>query len=398
MSVENIGEKPEKKMGNNEETIKNIKELKNKFGSWRSLAAEIYRIKEDYSKKSPKTNERPQKDRKEIIINAFAKTLEKAIRTIEAGERKNRTTIKLNGKTISFKEILSYLHPEGNTPFKEKDKCWYVDRNKDILYEKPFQWGEFAEKDLKKVKNHANQGHKEAQTTLGHFYYYYDENRTRKDIKTALELYQSAAKQGDYLASYQLGLIYEYGNKEGDIEADEDKSYKYYKDSAEKNFPLALNKLSYYHYAKKEWKDFFTCAKKAKERGDVIGTLYLAHAYQEGLGTNENIKEAISLYQGLINNEEAAPYHLEIFWTLAMLNKKLNTPAHQNDADYYLNQYFEFYEKGIKNAWKEDKIDFFNNFYNTNPDRYNRILAAAHHDYVHNPKKPSVISAFFSSD
>lgn len=396
MSVENIGEKPGKKMGENEEVIKNIKELKNKFGSWRNLAAEIYckiEIKENYSKES----ESQQKDRKEIIINAFAKTLEKAIRTIEAGERKNRTTIKLNGKTISFKEILSYLHPQGNTPFKEKDKRWYVDQNKGILYEKTFQWEEFAEKVLKIVKNHAKQGYKEAQTTLGHFYYYYGNNGIR-DINTALKLYKLAAEQGDHLALYQLGLIYEYGDKDEKIEPNKERSYKYYKQSAEKNFPLALNKLAYYHYAKKEWKDFFTCAKKAKERGDIIGTLYLAHAYQEGLGTNENIKEAISLYQGLINNEEAAPCHLEILWTLVILHKKLDTPASQNDSKLYFNKFFNFLKQGIEKALDDNNVDFFNQFFNTNPDRYNRILAAAHQDYVHNPKKPSVISAFVSSD
>lgn len=393
MSVENIGEKPEKKMGNNEETIKNIKELKNKFGSWRSLAAEIYRIKEDYSKKSPKTNERPQKDRKEIIINAFAKTLEKAIRTIEAGERKNRTTIKLNGKTISFKEILSHLQ-QNNTSFKGSE---YIKANTDILYKKRKFSEKFAEEDLEKVKNDENQGHKEAQTTLGHFYYYYGENKIR-NVKKALELYKLAAEQGDHLALYQLGLIYEYGDTDGNIEPNKEKSYKYYKQSAEKNFPLALNKLAYYHYAKKEWKDFFTCAKKAKERGDVIGTLYLAHAYQEGLGTNENIKEAISLYQNLTGNEEAVPYRLEILWTLVILHKKLDTPAGQNDSKLYFNKFFNFLKQWIEKELDDNNVDLFNQFFNTNPDRYNRILAAAHHDYVHNPKKPSVISALFSSD
>ncbi|OOF82112.1 tetratricopeptide repeat protein [Rodentibacter caecimuris] len=369
-----------------------LKKFKESEGySWKEFANHIYSKIEDCKELKDKYHLSIFIDDKEDEAkNFFNQALKKAI------ERKQEYT-KLNGEKIFLQAICKLL--ELNNEEELANKETYIQVNTDVLYEKTILWKErFIPKALNEVETAVAQGHKEAQTRLGHFYYYYGENEIR-NVKKALELYKSAARQGDRLALYQLGLIYEYGNEE--IKADENQAYDFYRKSAEQNFPLALNKLAYYYYSKGVWSSFFEYSEKAEELGDIIGTLYLAYAYKEGLGTNQDIEKAISLYRDLIGKEKAAPYKLDILWTLSMLHKKSAKPLAQHDAKHYLNEYLNYYKEGIEKAWEDNNNDVLNlmtQVVSPTPDKYNRILTRAHYDYVHNPQKPTVISALFNLD
>lgn len=370
-----------------EKIIEGMNKFKEEIGSWGKLAKKIVG---DMGYENGYLPETFTGKEEQEVIKAFTSSLKKSI------SERNQTFTTLNKQRIYFKDILNYFNRELSPSDKEitdTDTENYIKKNKEILNEKNFDWEKFKKEDLSKVKQAATQEYKEAQTLLGHFYYYHHQNGVR-DVTQALGLYQAAAKQGDSLALYQLGLMYEYGDKDGDITPDKDKSYKFYKGSAEQDFSLALNKLAYHHFNKKEWGQFFHYAEKAKEKNDVIGMLYLAYAYQKGIGTNENIEKAIKLYKKLLDNIDAAPYRMEIQWTLAKLYKQSEKEL---TAQEYFDKAFETLKQGWKKVWEDNKLDIFEQMFNTTPDRYNNILAAAHYDYVHNPQKLTVISAFTGS-
>lgn len=376
----------------NKKFIEAIEKYKKDTGdSWTKIIDKIYdQIEEDEELKEKYKLNNLQDDKEDEEKKDFSKRLQKLIERNKKG--KNQEDTNLNGEPISLKKICELLYL--NTQKELKNKEIYIQVNTDVLYERPILWEEwFIPKALKEVELAVEQGYPEAQTILAHFYYYHGKNGIR-NVKKALDLYHSAAEQGYRFALYQLGLMYEYEDKDGDIVPNKDKSYKFYKGSADQDFPLALNKLAYHHFNKKEWEQFFYYAEKAKEKDDVIGMLYLAYAYQKGIGTTEDIEEAIKLYKELLNNIEAAPYRMEIQWTLAKLYKQSKKEI---TAKEYFDKAFETLKQGWKKVWEDNKLDIFEQMFNTTPDRYNNILAAAHYDYVHNPQKLTVISAFTGS-
>lgn len=387
----------------NKKNIEAIKNFKEENGlSWSYIANEIYdKIEED--EKLEKEYLSVMTDDEEDVRRKFSDALENAIK-----RNQKRTT--LNYKKITLEKICTILGLTNKKELEHKElehkelehkelehKEIYIQVNTDVLYELPIPWEEwFIPKALKEVELAVEQGYPEAQTILAHFYYYHGKNGIR-NVKKALDLYHSAAEQGYRFALYQLGLMYEYGDKDGDIVPNKDKSYKFYKGSADQDFPLALNKLAYYYYSYSDFSKFFEYSKKAQEQKDVIGSFYLAYAYQEGLGTSKNIEESISLYTDLLGNDDAKPYRMEIQWTLSKLHQTLGDEYNKKEAKRHFDTLIKDWTKMMIEAWKTEKINTITQLFNINPNRYNNILAAAHYDYVHNPQKLTVISAFTES-
>ncbi|MDG4947589.1 sel1 repeat family protein [Actinobacillus equuli subsp. haemolyticus] len=311
-------------------------------------------------------------------------------------ESKNRQ--KWEKKRFFFKIFVAHLKLEYKKnlprPKELKYKEHYIDLNTNILYEERPLWDKFIEKALLEVEDAAQNGFKEAQTTLGHFYYYHGKNGMRNVLK-ALELYQLAAEQDDEIALFQLGRIYEYGD---DVKQDDVRAYKYYEKAARKEFPLAFSKLAFCYYqgigVEKSTHKFFEYAKKATEHNDVIGSLYLAFAYKEGVSIEPNKERAIEIYETLLDNEKAERYLIEILWALAILYKE----EHSSDkAKEYFDRSIDEWSQMMKVAWKTEQFDSISQFFSSTPERSNEILKCSHYDYIYTPSKPTILKALVNS-
>lgn len=353
--------------------------------SWSKLAQKIYL---EHTKDS---DEHLTSKEEEDLIKKFTQNLRKAI-------SRRTTKIKMGEDKIFLKDIFSILDidykknlPIPKTlPAKEK----YIEMNIQILYHREILWEEFIEKALQEVTEAANNGFKEAQTLLAHFYYYYGNNGI-SNVSKALEYYQQAAEQNDEIALYQLGLLYEYGNEK--ISPDWNKAYKYYEQSAKAMFPLAFNKLAFCYYrgfgTPKNIQKFLEYAKKSKEYDDVVGTLYLAFAYKEGIGVEIDKKLAIDIYETLLGNDKVQPYLIEILWSLAKLCKEKNIP---NKAKEYFDRSLYEWQKMMHELWNCERFDTIAQFFTHSPEKYNEILKHSHYDYVNQPSNPTIVKALLN--
>lgn len=374
----------------NENICEILKSFKEKTGSWSNLAKKIYyKISEDEAEETPL----PSPEEEQKIIRKFSTNLKNAI-------RRNQDSTDLDGKKIYLRDIcdrfeLPYIRnlPSQKTPFDKQD---YIEANTHMIYEIEVKWDTFIDKYLNNIKEHSDAGFTEAKTMLGNFYYYHGYNGIR-NITKAIELYISAAEENDELALYQLGRIYEYGDKE--ISPDANQALKYYKKAADKNFPLALNKLAYCYYqgigTQKNMSKFFEYAKKCESVDDIVGKLYLAFAYSNGIGTNESPSDAIKIYETLLTIEDAKQYKMEILWALCKLYKSEGEYQDLTKAEEYFKTSLDTYNKLMTQAWEMNVMDIVWNIFTLTPERYNGILKNAHYDYVNKPERPTVIRALF---
>ncbi|MDE8034540.1 sel1 repeat family protein [Actinobacillus equuli subsp. equuli] len=363
-----------------------IKKYKDDEGlSWSKLAKEIY------NKLTEANDEYLTAEEEKQIIKNFSENLKRAV------SRKQEST-KMGEKKVFLQDICAHLKLEYKKnlprPKELKYKEHYIDLNTNILYEERPLWDKFIEKALLEVEDAAQNGFKEAQTTLGHFYYYHGKNGMRNVLK-ALELYQLAAEQDDEIALFQLGRIYEYGD---DVKQDDVRAYKYYEKAARKEFPLAFSKLAFCYYqgigVEKSTHKFFEYAKKATEHNDVIGSLYLAFAYKEGVSIEPNKERAIEIYETLLDNEKAERYLIEILWALAILYKE----EHSSDkAKEYFDRSIDEWSQMMKVAWKTEQFDSISQFFSSTPERSNEILKCSHYDYIYTPSKPTILKALVNS-
>ena len=370
----------------NENIWEILKSFKEKTGSWSNLAKKIYyEMFED----NPALKGSEEKD----IIKKFSQNLSKAVK------RKQESTT-VDGETLYLSDVCRHFkltyQKELTAIDIDFDQESYIDTNIHLLNERQEpDWNNFL-KYLDVINKYAIRGIVEAQTFLAHFYYYHGENEVR-NVNKAVQLYKEAASQNDKFALYQLGRIYEYGN-EG-VPSDANQALKYYKKAADKNFPLAFNKLAYCYYqgigTLKNMSKFFEYAKRCESVDDIVGKLYLAFAYSNGIGTNESPSDAIKIYETLLTIEDAKQYKMEILWALCKLYKSEGEYQDLTKAEEYFKTSLDTYNKLMTQAWEMNVMDIVWNIFTPTPEHYNGILKNAHYDYVNKPERPTVIKALF---
>ena len=146
----------------------------------------------------------------------------------------------------------------------------------------------------------AEQGNAEAQYEVGN---YYDDGILKEaDYDKALEWYEKAAEQGYSKAQYELGYYFEKGLG---VKKDFDKALEWYQKAAKQGYKLALEKC------RKATVDGNVKAieslKKAAEQGYADAQFELGHIYEDGLGVEANLDQAIDWYQKAaeLGNKEA---------------------------------------------------------------------------------------------
>jgi TPR repeat protein len=133
----------------------------------------------------------------------------------------------------------------------------------------------------------------EAQMSLGHFYYYFDRDKTR-----ALNYLQKAAKAGNGNALAFLGKIHSEGshpfNKSNEI------ALQYFREAAEKGNPIGQSGLGLmYLYGRGVYKNHlkaFEYFLQSARQGWVEGQLYLGLMYLNGLSVNRNYQLAFKYF------------------------------------------------------------------------------------------------------
>ncbi|AUI65281.1 MULTISPECIES: tetratricopeptide repeat protein [Glaesserella] len=345
-------------------------------------------------------------DEEKSHIKNFASNLKKSMQRKEQGEITIHKDLSVDKKKISVRKICEILNLDiqkeityiGN--IAEYNIENYRKFNKDAIAnssEKLWNW--FEEKALKEVEYYAERNKKEAITTLAHYYYYFGKNSIR-NVKTALKLYEQAASEGDEIALYQLGIIYEY--ETGEIPCDENKSFKYYQKSADLDFDLALNKLAYCYYegkgVPKNLDKFFEYTEKSSKLGNLEGKLNLAFAYANGIGVNKNVKEAINIYDKIIVDEPINEYTAFIYMTLSYLYRTEISVQDIEKSKIYLIKYFKMLIELIEKT-DDNNLNILTPIYqmmNLTPEKLMSIERNSHYDRINNPVKPTVLNALIS--
>lgn len=112
----------------------------------------------------------------------------------------------------------------------------------------------------------------------------------------AIELFEQAAKAGEVRARYNLGSLFAFGS--GDIAEDRVRAKREFRLAAAAGYAPAMTALGQLleradppdHKAAADWYE------KAHEKGDVVATANLGHAYVKGQGRVENWARARLLY------------------------------------------------------------------------------------------------------
>ncbi len=156
-----------------------------------------------------------------------------------------------------------------------------------------YAYGDGVERDMEKAalwwKKAAEGGHVQAQYSLGSYYL-----KEPGRIPEAVKYLAMAAENGDALAAYQLGKLYQAGT---DIEKSQAQATYYFKKGAENG--LADSQLAYANclIAEKNFSEAFAFAKKAAAQGNVKAEYQTAQMLAKGLGTEKAPKAAIEYYE-----------------------------------------------------------------------------------------------------
>ena len=160
--------------------------------------------------------------------------------------------------------------------------------------------GEIVDRDVSKAKKYfsavAEQGLVDAQKNLADLYY--EEN----DYNNSFIWWSNAANQGDEIAQFNLGALYD--NGEG-VNQDYSQAIKWFKKSAEHRFAEALNRLGEmceeglgmaqdYDKAFKYYSDATNLAVVKKSIDSMV---HLGLLYEKGLGTEMDIDEAYMYFE-----------------------------------------------------------------------------------------------------
>ena len=143
----------------------------------------------------------------------------------------------------------------------------------------------------------AEMGNADAQCHLG-FWYFEGKHGLEKDIAESNRWFFEAARQGNDVAQFQIGLKYEIGRG---VKKSEKEAAKWYMRAASKNNVDALYRLGCCYYygdgVRFDNHAAWRCFKKASELGDSWASFMLGKCYYCGHGVAEDEVEAVKCYQ-----------------------------------------------------------------------------------------------------
>lgn len=146
-------------------------------------------------------------------------------------------------------------------------------------------------------KRAAEMGNADAQCHLG-FWYFEGKHGLEKNIAESNRWFLVAAKQGNAIAQFQIGLRYEIGSG---VKKSAKEAARWYMKAASKNNVDALYRLGCCYYygdgVRVDNHAAWRCFKKASELGDSWASYMLGRCYFCGHGVEEDEAEAVKCYQ-----------------------------------------------------------------------------------------------------
>lgn len=146
-------------------------------------------------------------------------------------------------------------------------------------------------------KRAAEMGNADAQCHLG-FWYSEGKHGLEKNVAESSRWFMEAAKRGNDVAQFQMGLRYEAG---AGVKKNAKEAAKWYMRAASKNNVVALYRLGCCYYygdgVRIDNHAAWRCFKKASELGDTWASYMLGRCYFCGHGVEEDEAEAVKCYQ-----------------------------------------------------------------------------------------------------
>lgn|GEM_PF-2744389 len=219
----------------------------------------------------------------------------------------------------------------------------------------------------------AEQGDSAAQYNVGIALYY--GVGTKQNLEEAVVWFTKAAQSGYLKAHYDLAVCYDRGNG---VERNQVEAIEFYKKALAMGDNRALNKLAKYYEKEKEVTLYFdqmvSNLKEEALSGDKQAQYRLGFCYENGVGVEQNYKEAYNLYnQATLKVPEAAARaafllyqgagterNLEKVYRTAFYLKTLNNPEgmyllgllYYKGDNYYINKSyktaFKWFEKAAQ--------------------------------------------------
>jgi TPR repeat protein/tRNA A-37 threonylcarbamoyl transferase component Bud32 len=210
----------------------------------------------------------------------------------------------------------------------------------------------------------AEKQHPAALNSLGSHHY---NLKNAEEYKKAFEYFKAAANHKYLLAQYNLGLCYEFGRG---TEKDLGQAEACYKEAADRGHSSAQYKRGLHYYNSKdaaEKKKGFEYFRSVAEQKHLNGQFYLGCCYENGIGTEINLEEAVKYYKmaearGHKNAKEGLTRCMERQYKLGleckakgnfeeMVNRfKAAAELNHPEANYQLGVYYidkKEYKKGI---------------------------------------------------
>jgi len=145
-------------------------------------------------------------------------------------------------------------------------------------------------------KKSAEQGHADAQFTLGYMYEY--GQGVDQDYKQAVYWYRKLAEQGDADAQCNIGFMYDEGQG---VDQDKKQAVYWYRKSAEQGLAEAQCNLGYmYEYGQgvdQDKKQAVYWYRKSAEQGYAPAQNNLGEMYAKGQGVDQDKKQAVYWYR-----------------------------------------------------------------------------------------------------
>ncbi len=129
----------------------------------------------------------------------------------------------------------------------------------------------------------------------------FDEGLSEEDQKSnekSCEWYRKAAEQGNIIAQFELGRMYEHG---WGVSQDYIKAYDWYKKTADQGYGWGFANVADLYWegngVTQDYSKSCEWLQKAIDHGCLYVAETLAEAYEQGLGVSQNYKKAFELYK-----------------------------------------------------------------------------------------------------
>lgn len=150
---------------------------------------------------------------------------------------------------------------------------------------------------VREIYNAAQKGDADAQLELG-FYYQEGEEGAPKDQQKAIYWYKKAAENGNVIAQFNMGEIYDSGNG---VKQDFAKAASWYLKAAKQGDALAQCAVGNCYFHNQGFAlDYNQAAywfRKSAMQGNAVGQRCLGICYDEGKGVSKDVKIAIEWYE-----------------------------------------------------------------------------------------------------